>query len=236
MIDIAAYGAHPDDLELAIGGTIAAHVDKGFRVVGIDLTRGEKGSNGTPQLRAKEAAEAAEVLGLWQRHNLGLPDLGVKLDDDQLAVVVESIRQLRPKLILSPYWFSHHPDHENAGSLLRKAFFVSGLKNFVTKSPPYRAERIFYFALPQHVNPTLIVDISDYFQKKLEAIEKYESQFSREGKAFPTNINAPGFWKRIESGNLYWGRQAGAIYGEPFYSPRAPLVPDLFWGEKENNQ
>jgi len=233
MIDIAAYGAHPDDLELAIGGTIAAHVARGWKVVGIDLTRGEKGSNGTPEIRAKEAAEAAEVLGLSQRLNLGLPDLGVKVDEDQLSVVVESIRQLKPRMILAPYWFSHHPDHENAGYLLRKAFFVSGLKNFQTKSPPFRADNIFYFALPQHIDPTLIVDISDYFQIKKEAIGKYESQFSREGEVFPTNINAPGFWQRIESGNLYWGRQAGTTYGEPFYSPRAPLTQDLFFGSRD---
>lgn len=234
MIDIAAYGAHPDDLELAIGGTIAAHADKGWKVVGIDLTRGEKGSNGTPEIRAREAAAAAEVLGLRQRLNLGLPDLGIKVEDDQLKVVVESIRKLRPRLILAPYWFSHHPDHENAGSLLRKAFFISGLKNFVTKSPPYRAESIYYFALPQQVSPSFIVDISDYFSKKMEAIEKYESQFNREGKAFPTNINSPDFRQRFESGNMYWGRQAGATYGEPFYSPRAPAVKDLFWGKRED--
>jgi len=234
MVDIAAYGAHPDDLELAIGGTIITHTRKGFRVVGIDLTRGEKGSNGTPEIRAREAAEAAEIMGVSHRLNLGLPDLGVQDNEEQLEIVVESIRYLKPRLILAPYWFSHHPDHENGGNLLRRAFFVAGLKNYTTKSPPFNPGRIFYYAPPPHISPSIIVDISSAFSGKMEAIACYRSQFQRKEESFPTNLNAPDFWKRIESRCLYWGRQGGTDYGEPLYTPQPPLIPGLFWEREED--
>ena len=233
MVDIVAYGAHPDDLELGIGGTLIAHVRQGWNVVGIDMTRGEMGSNGTPEERVGESNAAAEVMGLSSRPNLDLPDMGIAVEDKQLRVVVDSIRRLRPKILIAPYWHSHHPDHENAGHLLRKAFFVSGLKKFKTESSPYRPGAIYYYALPRDLKPTLIVDITPYFEEKLEAIKQHVSQFRRDGETFPTNINSPGFQERIKGANLYWGRQAGVQYGEPLFSPRPPRVKNLFWGEKE---
>lgn len=225
--DIAAFAAHPDDLELAVGGTIIAHTRAGYRVAGVEMSRGEKSSNGTPEIRAEEAAAAAEVLGLEKRINLNLPDLGIEFSPEHLQVVVEAVRSLKPRVLLAPYWSSHHPDHENTGQLLRKAIFVASVHGYETESPPHRVEKIFYYSFPRHLSPSVIVDVSQYHPLKIEAIKKHESQFLRKEDSAPTTLNAPDFLERLQARDGYWGLMGSKKYGEPLYSERPLAVKHI---------
>lgn len=228
MVDVAAYGAHPDDLELCIGGTLALQACKGYEVVAIDMTKGEMGTNGTPAERMEEARQAAKVLDVRRRLNLELPDMGIEVNSQQLSVVVESIRSLKPSIVLAPYWESHHPDHENTGHLLTRACFSAGLAKYRTQSPPFRPRALYYYALPRSITPSFIVDVTEMYEKKLSSIKAHMSQvLFKEGNR-RTAVNDPGLFQRIQARDAYWGMIGGCTYGEAFYSKRLPLLGDLF--------
>ncbi len=222
MLDIVAYGAHPDDLELAAGGTLALHCLKGYKVVGVDMTAGEMSANGTPVIRREEALRAGEIIGLQARLNLGLPDLGVRVEEEQVRIVVESIRKLKPRIILTQYWESHHPDHENTGLLLTKAFFLASLAKYRTDSPPHQANAIYYYDLPPYVRPGFIVNITDVYDVKMEALRAHASQFSLQAGSVPTQLNQADFLTGIKARDAQWGWRSSCTYGEAFYSKKIP--------------
>lgn len=228
MLDIVAYGAHPDDLELAAGGTLALHCRQGYKVVGVDMTGGEMSINGTPTIRREEALRAGEILGLQGRLNLGLPDLGVRVEEKQIRVVVESIRKLKPKIILTQYWESHHPDHENTGLLLTKAFFLAALAKYPTDSPPHQTEAIYYYDLPPYVTPSFIVDITDVCEVKAEALRAHASQFLLQENSIPTQLNQAGFLAGIKNRDAQWGWRSSCKYGEAFFSKKLPVYRSFF--------
>lgn len=227
MLDIAAYGAHPDDLELAAGGTLALHCRQGYKVVGVDMTAGEMSANGTPAIRREEALRAGKILGLQARLNLGLPDLGVRVEEEQVRIVVESIRKLKPRIILTQYWESHHPDHENTGLLLTRAFFLAALTKYRTESPAHQAAAIYYYDLPSYLNPAFIVDITDVQPVKMEALRAHASQFLRQKGSVSTQLNHADFLAGIEARDAQWGRRSSCKYGEAFYSKKLPAYKSL---------
>lgn len=221
MLDIIAFGAHPDDVELSMGGTIISFVEKGYKVGIVDLTQGELSSRGTLEIRKKETEKASKILGIHYRENLKIKDGNIVINLDSIRKVVEIIRKFRPQIVFAPYFIDRHPDHENAAQLIKEAVFYSGLKNFSTKSKslkPYRPKKIFYFMQTYPFEPTFIYDISDYFDLKMEAILAFSSQFyNPKSKEPETFISRPEFLNYLKARAEFYGFQIGKQYGEPFF-------------------
>lgn len=219
-LDIIAFGAHPDDVELSMGGTIISLVEKGYKVGIIDLTQGELSSRGTPEIRQEETKKASKILGIHFRENLKLRDGQILIDQKSIAKCVDIIRKFRPKIIFAPYFIDRHPDHENSAQLIKEAIFYSGLKNYKTKNslPPYRPLKIFYFMQTYPFEPTFIYDISPYFDLKMEAVLAYSSQFyNPKTKEIDTFISRPEFLNYLRARAEFYGFQIGKQYGEAFY-------------------
>lgn len=223
-LDVIVFAAHPDDAELSMGGTIAKLTQNNFKVGIIDLTRGEMGTRGTPEIRQKEAFQAAVVLKIAIRENLLIPDGNIQSSKENLIKVIMAIRRYKPKIIFAPHFEDRHPDHIDASVLIKKAMFQSGLPKIKTfdKEVAQNACRplhMYQYMLTYTFNPTFIVDISDTFRVKMNAVEAYASQFHNPKSTEPeTFISQPHFIKYIESRASFYGFQIGKSYGEPFYS------------------
>lgn len=227
-VEVLAFGAHPDDLELACGGTLAKLARRGYRVVMIALTAGELGTRGTVELRAQEFAAAAGILGVSGHEILGLPDGGLGPTPEQKAAVVEAIRRHRPGFVLAPFWKDRHPDHANAGRLVTEAAFLAGLGRFRPGSPAWRPLRVVYYPCRYEFRPSFVVDVSDTHEVKLEAIRAYRSQFAEPAGGSgepPTNISHPGFLEAVVTRGRQYGSYIGTEYGEPFLV-REPIAVD----------
>ncbi|TAK53208.1 MAG: bacillithiol biosynthesis deacetylase BshB1, partial [Bacteroidetes bacterium] len=181
-LDILAIGAHPDDVELSCGGTVAKCVQQGYKVGILDLTEGETGTRGTARIRAKEAEDAAKILGVSLRENLGLPDGSFEVNEKNRLKVIQIYRKYRPKILLLPHWHERHPDHVHAHYLCREAWFYSGLAKIETKlngkkQEPWRPHQYFHFMQKYEFEPSFIIDISDVYETRVAAIKAHKSQF-----------------------------------------------------------
>ncbi|GJQ64708.1 MAG: bacillithiol biosynthesis deacetylase BshB1 [Melioribacteraceae bacterium] len=223
-LDYLIFAAHPDDAELAMGGTIAKLVDQGTKVGIIDLTRGEMGTRGTVESRDKETQAATKILGVQIRVNLNLPDGHLEPKREFVLKVVEKIRQYKPKIIFAPHWNDRHPDHTGASRMVKEAMFFAGLTKIETSlegkpQERYRPHKLFYFMQTYEFEPTFIVDISDYFDKKMDSLKAYGTQFFNPGMEGPeTFISKMNFTKYIISRAGVYGFHIGKEYGEPFFS------------------
>jgi len=228
-VDILAFGPHPDDVELCAGGTLLRAADAGQRCVIVDLTRGEAGTRGSAELRAREAQAASELLGLVARENLGFPDGGVMVEPGLESQVVDAIRRWRPRIVLSPCREDRHPDHTAAAELVRRAYYGATIgKGPRGTLPAHRPDALIeYFGHLEPV-PSFVVDVSEVWERRMEVALCYASQFGLDGAdGPPTNIASPEFMRRMESRFLYWGTKIGAVYGEPFRVDRLVPVDDL---------
>ena len=231
-VDILAIGAHPDDIELGCGGILAKLARQGKRIAILDLTRGELGSRGDAEQRRREAQRAGEILGIAWRDTVGLPDGALSNTCDQQRKIIPYIRKLRPHLLLALMVPDRHPDHAAAQALARDANYFSGLTRIDTGEPPYRTPRVYYFHPYTEFagTPPCIVDISDSFGTKMEALRAYESQFHNPAFSGPdTFIASPEFWDGIEIRARFWGNRIGVTYGEPLYCD-GPLPLDTLPG------
>jgi len=227
-VDVVAFAPHPDDIELLVGGTLLRLAALGYRTAIVDLTAGEMGTRGTRETRKAEAEEAAKHLGVATRRCLDLGDGRVTPDWPSKMKVVEAIRELRPRLVFTNYWESNHPDHANIGPLVEQATYLAGLARLDAPGEPHRPHRVLYYFVPHYVRPSFIVDISDYYEKKLEAIHSYRSQFHNPSSTEPeTTISHPDFLARIEGIHRYYGALIDAKFGEAFYVREALRVDDL---------
>lgn len=224
-LDILAFAAHPDDIELTCSGTIIKSVKKGYRAGVIDLTRGELGTRGTPEQRKVEAAKAAEIMGLSVRENLGLPDGNIEINRENKLKVIRLIRSYRPLIILVPYWRCRHYDHAHCSQLVSEAAFYSGLVKIETGEAPFRPKRVVYYRCRSEFTPSFVVDITPYFQLKWEAIMAYKSQFSEEA-GVPGVVDTDYFLETIKNLSRYYGSLIGVEYGEPFIVKEALEVED----------
>lgn len=230
-IDILAFGAHPDDTELSCSGTLASLIESGKKVAVVDLTRGEMGSRGTPELRKKEAQKAAEILGLHARENLGLPDTELVNNREHQKAIIEKVRYYRPHICLIPTPHDRHPDHGNASALLIDAIFYSGLIKIESKGPdgekqdPFRPSHILHFMQHNHFDPDFVYDISATIEIKEKAIMAFSSQFNIEdpGDEPETYISDPDFVKSLRAKAEYFGHMAGFKYGEGFLYSHKPF-------------
>jgi bacillithiol biosynthesis deacetylase BshB1 len=223
-IDLLVFGPHPDDIEIGLGGTVARHAATG-RTVGLcDLTAGELGSNGTPDERRREAGEAARVLGAVWRENLGWPDGGIENTPALVRSAVEFIRRQQPRVIAVPYWRDRHPDHLAASRVLTGAIFKSGLRRYETGAAVWRPEWICYYFINDAAPPSFVIDVSDYYAKKRDALACFRSQFTPSGDAaVDTRLTHSTFRQLIESRDAQFGAQAGVAFAEGVIV-REPIV------------
>lgn len=227
-IDILAATAHPDDTELVMGGTIARETSRGRRVALVDLTRGESGSRGTAEIRLREAEAAARILGAVHRESLEMPDACLQVTPDLRDRLVEVVRRLRPRVVLTQHWEQRHPDHAAASRLVYDACFVAGLRNYRSDlGPAWRPRKIAYaltMTEAAEVSPSFVVDITDFWQTKLEAISAFASQFAPPPGEKDT-LQLDLFKERVELAGRRHGQRIGVAYGEGFVT-REPLVVD----------
>ncbi len=223
-VDVLAIGAHPDDIELSCGGIVAKLVRQGYKVAIADLTRGELGTRGTKEIRAREAAEAMKVLGVSERRNLQIPDGNIEKSHSNLLKVITLIRELRPNVLLIPYAIDRHPDHMHAHTLCKEAWFYSGLEKIKTEldgkvQTPHRPHHYFEFMQWYEFSPSFIVDISETWTIKQAAIKAHASQFHNPSSKEPeTKLSQPEFLEMVEVRARYYGERIGVRYGEPLYS------------------
>ncbi len=222
-LDALVFAAHPDDAELAMGGTIAKLSNSNLKVGIVDLTRGELGTRGTAETRQREAFNAAIALKVAIRENLQIPDGDIKITKENVNKVIIEIRKFKPKIIFAPYFNDRHPDHIDTSNLIKRAMFSSGLSKIKTfdKEVPqnhYRPEKLFYYMQTYTFDPTFIMDISETFDLKMKAVECYSTQFhDPKSKEPETFISRPEFINYIKSRAEYFGFSIGKTYGEPFF-------------------
>jgi bacillithiol biosynthesis deacetylase BshB1 len=227
-VDVIAFGAHPDDVELYAAGTLAKFAAQGYSTAIVDMTRGELSSRGTAATRAREAREAARVLGLRFRENLGLPDGDVRPTAEARLEVIRVLRKHRPSLVLAHHWDDRHPDHVNSSRLVTEACHHAGLARVKTGQERFRPNLILYYMIPAHTVPTLVVDVSDFAEKRSAAIRSYRSQlFDPSSKEPVTYLSRPGFLAHVESIHSFYGTLVGREKGEAFYMRGVPEVGDL---------
>ncbi len=229
-VDLLAIAAHRDDVELLCGGTLARAAAQGHRTGILDLTRGEMGTQGSADLRGKEAEEAARILGVAARRNAGLPDAGLESSLANRALVAGFIRAFRPRVVILPYLRGRHPDHRIAAQLGYDACFAAGLAKLPLPGEPHRPEKILYTLTYREdpVKPTFVVDISGQMETKMRAIACYESQFA--GKSWAGEVFPGGerpLYEQVRAKAAHYGSLIRTEYGEPFYTAETMAVDDV---------
>jgi bacillithiol biosynthesis deacetylase BshB1 len=226
-LDILAIAAHRDDVEQTCGGTLLKAAQRGQRIGILDLTQGEMGTRGSAEDRAREAADAAKILGVGWRRALDIPDGRVENTWENRLKVASVIRETRPRVVILPYWKGRHPDHYTSSVLGYEACFLAGLVKLDPHSAPHRPFKIVYATLYYDVRPIFVVDITDQFEKKIASILAYKSQFSDQeaGKdLFPAHDEIRA---RVDSMARYYGMLGGVTHAEPFLQKEVGLVDDL---------
>ncbi|MGG1399481.1 bacillithiol biosynthesis deacetylase BshB1 [Bacillus salipaludis] len=225
-LDILAFGAHADDVEIGMGGTIAKFSEQGKRIGICDLTDAGLSSNGTIELRKIEAMNAADILGVAYRTSLSLPDRGLYLTGEYIKLIAGFIRQLKPKIVFAPYFEDRHPDHGNCARLVEEAVFSAGIRKFKTDQgeAPHRVERMYFYMINGFHKPDFTTDISQQIEKKLEALRAYKSQFERTEESFDTPLTN-GYIETVEAREKMFGKLVGIPFAEGFKS-KVPLLID----------
>jgi len=228
-LDVLAIAAHPDDVELTCGGTLLKMAQRGYETGILDLTAGEMGTRGTPEIRAKEAAKAATLLAVKWRGTLGVPDSDVQPSRQHKLRLAAVIRELRPKTVILPYWEARHPDHYHASTLGYEACFLAGLKQLPIEGEAYRPFKILYSISYADVRPTFVVDISAQYQQRRNAILAFGSQFRPPKRETKSRVNLAIDRLEAEMNQLarHYGQMIGVDYGEPFLQKELLKVEDI---------
>jgi bacillithiol biosynthesis deacetylase BshB1 len=225
-LDILAIGAHRDDCELMAGGTIIKMIQKGYRTGILDLTQGEMGTRGDEHTRAQEAELSRQLMGVVHRENLKLPDTQVENTHENRIRVAEVLRRIKPKLVIAPWTGQQHPDHNKASVLVMESCFFSGLRKFPAGGEPFRPRKVIYY-LPfrYDIKPDFLVDISEQFDKKMDVIKCYHTQFVDIHEYIQLTPYLGGFMERIKAYNSFLGQGAKTKYAEGFVC-REPMIVD----------
>lgn len=232
-LDILALAAHPDDVELSCAGTLHKAVKAGKKVGVVDFTRGEMGTRGTPEIRLLEAQAAGEILGLAVRENLGFRDAFFKVDEEHQKEVIRMIRKYRPEIVFANAVDDRHSDHGRASFLAKEACFLSGLAKIETfengeKQEAWRPKVVYHYiqSIPQE--PDFIVDVTDEWDVKMEAVKAFKTQFfDPDSKEPNTYISSPRFMEMVNSRGVHYGHEIGVRYGEGFTVERRIGVDDI---------
>lgn len=231
-LDILAFGAHPDDVEIGMGGTLAKYSEMGYKVGICDLTMAELSSNGSPELRQLEAAQASEFLGLTKRIQLALPDRGLsQISNEQLAEIVSVIRFYRPTFIFAPYKIDRHPDHGDCANVIKQAVFNAGIRRYICKDnlAAFKPNDLFYYFINGYERPDFVIDISSYVEQKESALLAYKSQFITTENSVQTPLTN-NYVTVVKARDHLFGKETAVSYAEGFKTSKPLLVSDLFTG------
>lgn len=232
-LDILAFAAHPDDIELSCSGTLMKHIAAGKKVGIVDLSQGELGSRGTIETRYDEAAEASKIMGIHVRVNLKMADGFFEINEENKRLIIEQIRKFQPTIVLANAIEDRHPDHGRAAKLVSEACFLAGLRKVVTIhegqiQEAYRPKAVYHYIQDHYLKPDLVVDVTGYVERKLECIKAYKTQFYDPDSTEPqTPISGEEFFDFIKGRMLQFGRSIGVRYAEGFTVERTPGVNDL---------
>lgn len=225
-VDILAFGAHPDDVEISCSATICKHIALGQKVAVVDLTQGELGTRGSAEERLIEAADSAKILGLTDRVNLGFRDGFFTHDEAHLLKLVRMIRKYQPEIVLANAVSDRHPDHGKAGKLIADACFLSGLKKIETSydgeaQTHWRPKAVYHYIQDYYLKPDFVIDVTGFEQKKIESIKAFKTQFYDPTSAEPsTPISREDFFDFLLGRMKEYGRPIGVEYAEGFTSSR----------------
>lgn len=231
-LDILAFGAHPDDVEIGMAGTIAKFSSQGYKIGICDLTLAELSSNGTIEIRQAEAKKAGEILGVTTRINLNLPDRGLFKQEDYIKSIVTVIRAYQPKVIFAPYYEDRHPDHGNCAKLVEEAFFSAGIYKYQDEKQQsaHKAQNLYFYMINGFHRPSFLIDISETIEKKMASLQAYESQFVKTNGTVDTPL-VNGYIPTVESRERLFGREIGVDFAEGFISSKPILLCKDLLGE-----
>jgi bacillithiol biosynthesis deacetylase BshB1 len=230
-VDVLAFGPHPDDIEIGIGGIVAKHGALGHRVGLCDLTAGELGSNGTVEERLAEAEAARAVLGAAWRVNLRLPDRALSRDAEQVRAVASLVRRARPRVVAVPYWSDRHPDHVSASELVSEAVFSAGLRRYAAEGDAWKVERLYYYFINDSSTPSFVVDVSAHYEVKRRALACHVTQFAPPAAgAVATRLTSSTFQQLVESRDAQFGAQIGVAHAEGVVVRHLLVAPHLLEG------
>lgn len=233
-LDILVFAVHPDDAELGCSGTILKHIAAGKKVGIVDLTRGELGTRGTAETRDQESAASTKILGLHVRENLAMRDGFFRNDEEHQLKIIQMIRKYTPEIVLSNALHDRHPDHGRAGDLVYDALFLSGLAKVETEfegasQAAFRPRLLLQYIQDRYIKPDILIDITDHWDKKLECIHAFKTQFfNPDNDEQQTYISSPDFLKVIEARSRELGKSIGAVHAEGFTSKKLLGVNNLF--------
>lgn len=233
QLDFLAFGAHPDDVEIGMGGTIAKYTQKGLKVGICDLTKAELSSNGTISIRQEEAKRAGEILGISKRIQLSIPDRGLYLDDSYIKEIAEIIRTYKPRIVFAPYYKDRHPDHGNCSRLIEEAVFSAGIKKYQDKLglAAHRVQHVYFYIINGFHKPNFVVDISETVERKLNSLRAYKSQFNKVGESTDTPLTN-GYIEAVESRERLFGKEVGVTFAEGFLTKKPILLSNDLIGEE----
>lgn len=232
-IDILAFGAHADDVEIGMGATIAKYAKLGKKIVICDLTESELSSNGTVERRKQEAKSAGEVLGIAERITLQLSDRGLYINEESIKKIVEVIRTYKPKVVFAPYWEDRHPDHGNCTKLVREAVFSAGIRKFnANDTMPHRTQHVYYYMINGFHKPDFVIDTSSFMESKIASLNCYSSQFTKTNDSVDTPL-INGYIESIEAREKLFGKEVGVLYAEGFKGNKPILLQHDLLGDSE---
>lgn len=233
-LDILAFGAHPDDVELSCAGTIIKHISLGYKVGIVDLTRGEMGTRGTPDIRDAEASASAEIMGIHIRENLDMRDCFFENDEAHRLKVIHMIRKYQPDIVIANAIRDRHPDHGRGAKLVRDSCFYSGLFKLTTfeegvPQQPWRPRALYHYVQDQWLEPDVLIDISDHWEKRMACVLAFRSQFHDPNSTEPaTYISQPEFLESLRYRAQTLGKMIGVAYAENFITQRRTGVDHFF--------
>jgi N-acetylglucosamine malate deacetylase 1 len=224
QLHILAFGAHADDVEIGMAGTIAKMTAEGKRIGICDLTDADLSSNGNVDLRKEEAKLSAEILGVSYRTTLGIPDRGLFLKEEYINKIAKVIRIYKPQIVFAPFYEDRHPDHGNCARLVEEAVFSAGIKKYKTDNIdlPHRVERVYFYIINGFHKPDFTIDITPYIDKKLESLRAYKSQFEQTDQSYNTPL-VNGYIETVEAREKMFGKQVGVSFAEGFKS-KVPIL------------
>jgi bacillithiol biosynthesis deacetylase BshB1 len=227
MLDLLAIAAHPDDVEQTCGGTLLRMAEAGYRTGIIDLTAGDMGTRGTPEIRVEESREAARILRVSHRENLHFPDARLENTMAGRMTLAHRIRELRPRTVILPYWEGRHPDHYRASEIGYEACFLAGLRKIDQYTEPHRPYKIVYASSYANVTPTFVVDITTYFDRRMESLLAYRSQYGSLEEGSTLFPDEQEIRDRLAAVARFYGNLIGVKYGEPYVVKETMRVDDL---------
>jgi len=226
-IDALAIAAHPDDVEQTCGGTMIKLAEMGYRTGVLDLTAGDMGTRGTPELRLEESDKAAGVMRCKFRGNMRMPDARLENSLAGRVSIAAEIRRLQPRLVILPYWEARHPDHYTACALGYEGSFLAGLAKLDKYTPAHRPRKVIYASQYASVEPTFVVDITSQFERRMEALFCYESQYGNQKKGVGLFPSPGEVRERLETVARFYGQKIGVKYGEAYVVKETMAVDDV---------